>query len=349
MRYCSHFATLSPAVTLCPPHEPMNLRPALYDLAYRHSLDRPALDRLFQWAGFDDEPPNMQRWFWRCIALVAAALGGFGIVLWIAANWQSMGRTGHFALLQVLAVAGCLGAWRWPAARAAFGLLALLGIGALFAYFGQTYQTGADAWQLFALWAVLALPLCLAVRSDVLWSPWALVAMTAVTLWLLAHASGGWRFNSATSGIALTADAVALLLTALLSPAGPRWIGGGLWAHRTAGTLTVILISATAIKALFFASVAAPYGLGLGLLTACAVPLAQRRYFDIYLLSAVGLALNAVLVAGLTRQLLTHRDDFTVSVLMIGLAAAGLLAASVSGILHLARKHNAAMPTSEPT
>ena len=39
------------------------------------------------------------------------------------------------------------------------GLLAMLGMGALFAYFGQTYQTGADPWQLFALWAALSLPL----------------------------------------------------------------------------------------------------------------------------------------------------------------------------------------------
>ena len=45
---------------------------------------------------------------------------------------------------------------------ALLGLLALLGIGGLFAYFGQTHQTGADPWQLFALWAALVLPLRLA-------------------------------------------------------------------------------------------------------------------------------------------------------------------------------------------
>jgi len=45
-------------------------------------------------------------------------------------------------------------------------------IGGLFAYFRQTYQTGADAWQLFALWAALGLPLCLGVGSVVPWAPW---------------------------------------------------------------------------------------------------------------------------------------------------------------------------------
>ena len=77
-------------------------------------------------------------------------------------------------------------AWR-PAARAPLALLALLGIGGLFAYFGQTYQTGADPWQLFAWWAALALPLCLGVRSDVLWAPWAAVAVGAISLWVHAH------------------------------------------------------------------------------------------------------------------------------------------------------------------
>ena len=319
----------------------MNLRSTLYDLAHQHSLTRPAVARLLHWSGLDDEPPDLQLWFWRSVTLISAALGGLGIVLWIAANWQTMGRIGHFALLQSLAMLSCLGAWRWPVARVPLSLLGLLGIGALFAYFGQTYQTGADPWQLFALWAALALPLCLAVRSDVLWAPWALVAMTAVTLWLHAHAADRWQLDSATWGLTLAANAIALALTALLSPAGPRLIGGGVWAHRVAGTLTVIMISTAAIQALFSSQVATQYGWGLGLLTTCALLLAPRRNFDIYLLSAVGLALNTLLVAGLARQLLEQRNEPITSILVIGLAAAGLLAASVSGILHLARKYAA--------
>ena len=37
----------------------------------------------------------------RALAAVSAGLTGFGLVLWIAANWDTLGRTGQFALLQV--------------------------------------------------------------------------------------------------------------------------------------------------------------------------------------------------------------------------------------------------------
>ncbi len=37
-------------------------------------------------------------------------------------------------------------------------LLATLLLGVFLALFGQTYQTGADPWQLFANWALLILP-----------------------------------------------------------------------------------------------------------------------------------------------------------------------------------------------
>src|ERR1700752_2063305 len=42
---------------------------------------------------------NMRIDLARITALVAAALGGFGLILWIAANWDSLGRYGRFALL----------------------------------------------------------------------------------------------------------------------------------------------------------------------------------------------------------------------------------------------------------
>lgn len=84
-------------------------------------------------------------------------LAGLGLFMGIASNWNLMGRPGHFALMQGLVLATGVGATLIPRARAPLGLLALLAIGALFAYFDQTYQTGSDPWHLFALWSALAL------------------------------------------------------------------------------------------------------------------------------------------------------------------------------------------------
>ena len=44
------------------------------------------------------------------MAVLAAALGGLGIIFWIAANWSDFGRAGRFGLLQALVLIMCAGA-----------------------------------------------------------------------------------------------------------------------------------------------------------------------------------------------------------------------------------------------
>lgn len=90
----------------------------------------------------------------------------------------------------------CVGALLRPAARVPLALVALLATGGLFAFFGQTYQTGADPWQLFAWWSALTMPLCLGVRHDALWAAWAIVTMTALKLWSRAQGVEQWTSAS---------------------------------------------------------------------------------------------------------------------------------------------------------
>ncbi|CAB3824587.1 hypothetical protein LMG26858_00370 [Achromobacter anxifer] len=120
---------------------------------------------------------------------------GSAAVCWVAANWQDMTKVQRFAGVQgLLAVCALAAAWAGLRLRASPGvrrtipgaLLALAGIllGALLALLGQTYQTGADTWELFAWWALLLLPWALAAGSQAVWLLWALVLNVAVALWL---------------------------------------------------------------------------------------------------------------------------------------------------------------------
>ena len=120
---------------------------------------------------------------------------GSAAVCWVAANWQDMTKMQRFAGVQgLLAVCALAAAWAGLRLRARPGvrrsipgaLLALAGIllGALLALLGQTYQTGADTWELFAWWAVLLLPWALAAGSQAVWLLWALVLNLAAALWL---------------------------------------------------------------------------------------------------------------------------------------------------------------------
>ena len=323
----------------------MDLRLALSEIAAEHRLDARGRARLEALAGLHGEPTALAAWLPRGVAVLAAALGGLGLVFWIAANWQTLGRFGRFALLEAFVLVMCAGAlWR-PKARAPLGLLALLAIGGLFAYFGQTYQTGADPWQLFAVWAVLSLPLCIAARSDVLWAPWALVVMTGISLWIHAHTGHRWRVQADDLLVHLFGWVGALVLVATLSAPLRRATGAGIWSLRVAITLAVAMIASTGFAGLFGENAGLFYGLGLLVLAGGAVMLARRESFDVFGLSAVGLGVDALLIGGLSYLLLHNvHGDGIASLLFIGLAAAGLVAATVSVVLYLQRRHEGARP-----
>ncbi len=308
-------------------------------LAARHGLDAAGSQRLLALAtppGPDDAA--LQR-MWRGVAAGAAALAGLGVLLWVAANWADFGRTGRFAILQALVLLPLLGAAARPALRAPLALMAFLATGALFAYFGQTYQTGADPWQLFALWALLGLPLCLAVRGDLLWLPWAVVVVTAISLWVQAHTGHRWRVLSQDLAVHGAGWAGALLLVGLLGRGLARVTGAGVWSRRMAATLFVGMLGVTALGGLFGREIAPHYLAALVLLALWACWLCTPRGFDIFGLSAAALALDTLLLCGLARLLFQHMDDDMLGpLLLLGLAAAGMLAGSVHGILRVARR-----------
>jgi uncharacterized membrane protein len=316
----------------------MDLRLALHELAREHRLDTRATRELHRLAGLDDPPSGLERRLSLGVAVLAAALAGLGAVFWIAANWSELGRYGRFALLQALVLAACIGAVARPAARAPLSLLTLLAIGALFAWFGQTYQTGADPWQLFALWALLALPLAMGARSDVVWAPWAIVASSAIALWVQAHTGHQWRVEPQDALVHAAGWAAAALVVAALGTPLQRWTGAGQWSRRTAATLFVVMVVASGIGALFGSRVAAQYGVALLVLGSVAALHARRALFDIYTLSAAAFGLNVLLVGGLVRLLVDSGEREPVGALfVVGLAAAALLAATVSIVLRVAR------------
>jgi uncharacterized membrane protein len=330
----------------------VNATDIAYTLAAAHKLSHAQRAQLMALAAPLPPASSMRTWFWRAVTVCAAALGGFGVILWVAANWESFGRWGRFALLQVSILAFSAGA-AWllarhacgqnqtdahasPIAASSLGLVALLCIGALFAYFGQTYQTGADPWQLFALWAVLALPLCLALRSDVLWAPWSLVAITGIGLWLQAHSQHSWRSDADNFPVFAIASVMGVAVATLVGPTLRRFTGAGVWSFRLVVTLNVMGLTTAGIAALFSNTVAPQYLLALVLMAAAFAAWTRPSLFDAYAASATALGLVVLLVGGLARLLLSGgAGDWVGVFLMLALAAAGLLTAAVKLILHL--------------
>jgi uncharacterized membrane protein len=306
-------------------------------VALRYGLDAASTERLIRLAGLDAEPMDLARRAALAVAVFAAALMGLGLVMWVAANWDLLGRLTQTFLLQVIVLTACAAALPLPKARPALALLALLAIGGLLAHIGQTYQTGADPWGLFAWWSLLGLPLVLAVRSDVLWTPWALVTLTAIALWESTHAG-----DASAQGLAVHALAwlAAVLVVVLLSPPLGRISRAGPWSLRTAATLAVALVTLTAVLGLFDGRVQPVYWLGLAVLGGAAAVLALTRIFDLGTLGATVLGLNTLGLAGLAHWILgdvRSRLGLIAPLLLLGLVAAVLLAASVAALRALSR------------
>lgn len=108
------------------------------------------------------------------VRLTAAGVGFIlaGITCFVAANWQTLGDVLKFALPLGGLLSCALGVY-WKKLDTvpgqAFAFAMGLFIGLFLAVFGQTYQTGAFLYELFGLWFLLLIPLCILAKNKWLW------------------------------------------------------------------------------------------------------------------------------------------------------------------------------------
>ena len=86
----------------------MNVRLAINALASKHSLTKADTAQLVQWAELESPPTNLTNTLPRGLALLGASLLGFGLICFLAANWDLLGRFGQFTLLQSVFLGLCL-------------------------------------------------------------------------------------------------------------------------------------------------------------------------------------------------------------------------------------------------
>lgn len=122
-----------------------------------------------------DISPSARQWkiFMRTMLFWSGSIAlTFSILFFIAANWDGIGRMTKFALVEVSIVLGMLVYLKFKhneTIRQISLVVCMLCVGGLMALFGQTYQTGADPWQLFFNWALLTIPWVLISRFSVMW------------------------------------------------------------------------------------------------------------------------------------------------------------------------------------
>lgn len=285
-------------------------RDQLLNWAESDCLDKP------QWQALASQtqltPDNRQWAYWldRLLAGAGVLLVALGVVFFFAWNWDEIPRLGKFALA-ASALSGFTGMALFSADRSVLQQSALLGCGiatgALLALLGQTYQTGADIWQLFAAWAALMLPWVLLSRSTACWALcWAvanlaLLRFFSASMWFGLFA--GFSAYQALLIIAL-ANLAALAMFELLGRVLLGHSGRSLHRLCTLAGLTALLVGAIIG---WWQEAFVPLLIGFAIAAGLGVPLYRWWRLDLPILALLLFGLIAIGSAGLFKTLTAYQ------------------------------------------
>jgi uncharacterized membrane protein len=272
-------------------------------LAHDGYLSADALDRALALAGYTPALPEWRRFVDLLLLLLGAALSLSGVLFLFAYKWADIPRLAKLGLIEgaiVLAVA--LAAYRGLSSLA--GRVALLAaavlVGVLQAVFGQVYQTGADSYLLFLIWALLI-------------AGWVAIGGYA-PLWLLLlvllNLSLGlyWTQVLGVSETALTLalaglNAAWLLAWELAQRRGIAWLSGR-WMPRVVALATILLLVRATFGYIFASSFESDRDtlLWLGpvvylLYTLFTLVFYYRYLHDLFMLAAAALGMIIVVTA----------------------------------------------------
>ena len=135
-------------------------------------------------------------------------LGGlalaFAVMFFIAFNWNDIGRFAKFGIVEgliILAIVAYCKFGEHTATSKLSLLVATIFLGVLLALYGQTYQTGADPWQLFFTWALMMLPWAILGRFPAIWILWVVLINISIVLYHQTFRGAFWFIFSSDTGM----------------------------------------------------------------------------------------------------------------------------------------------------
>lgn len=279
---------------------------------------------------------DWHRFLDKLLLLLGVLLAVSGVIFFFAYNWDEMGRFSRFALVQGLIVLTLIGVWHLGLEKIA-GKVTLLAagvlVGVLLALVGQTYQTGADTYELFAVWCLLILPWAFLSRFDLMWLFCLLLLNIAIILYY--QTFGG--FFSVALGVEqmlwllFAINTVALLVWEWLVHSGRSTRRSVRWMTRLLATVSGGIITTLAIFAVLGESSLGtlPDLLSWVIWMLIAYYWYRKVELDVYVLAIGVLSVVAVINVALSRVLFEMLDidgsgGFTLmSLSVIGVSALG--------------------------
>ena len=302
-------------------------------------------------AGIPPSPKEWHLWIDRLLLWIGVTASLAGLVFFVAANWSEMGRFFKFALAEaaiILSLVAYVMGARFRYSNAAL-LAASLAVGALLALIGQTYQTGANTFELFIVWALLITPWVLLAKLPALWVLWLVILHVAYVFYLDTFGLFfGFDLTEERSLVPIALfDFSALIVWECFAAKGWEWTRGR-WVPRLlalVGGTAVTILAVLAIlqhhdtNGLYYAM----YGISLiGLYGTY-----RHAVFDLFMLAGTALSLIVVTTTGLGDALLAGSRDWTGSLFILAIFSMLATAAAARWLRNIARAQNEREKTAE--
>lgn len=300
----------------------------------RGRISQAALSTALRVAGAEPAPKDWCRFIDALMLWCGAVFMAAGVIFFFAYNWQEMGRFTKLGLLELALTGTVVACWQLGLERRsgqAALLAATLLVGALLALVGQTYQTGADPWQLFATWAVMVLPWVAIGRSATLLLFWVGLVNLALLLYFqtFPRIFGAIGLLFSTENLLwplFLFNTAVLCLWELAAWRRIAWLSER-WPLRVLSVASSGLITVLAVWTIFDFGASSAYALLVMPVWLAAVYVTYRhKLLDLFVLSGAVLSLIIVVTAWLSKLLL-DRADSAAALLFIGMVVVGLSAA----------------------
>lgn len=292
-----------------------------------HADVLPAALRL---AGVTPSPEDWRRFADGLALWLGVIFLGAGVIFFLAYNWDALARFAKFGMVEVPILAAIFACFRLRLEQLS-GQAALLGatllMGALLALVGQVYQTGADTYELFAVWALAVLPWVAVGRFGALWLAWiGLLHLAVVFYYQVFGGLFGLIFNmEKLLWVLFILDSAALCVWELAARR-VAWLRER-WPVRFLATASGALITLLVLWAIFDFNSRGATALLAYVAWLAAVYLVYRRWVrDVFVLAGGALSAIVVVSVFLSKHLL--EGNGASGYLFIGLVVIAMSAAS---------------------
>lgn len=268
---------------------------------------------------------NWGVWLSRLLLVLGVSLILSGIVYFFAFNWTKITPAMKLGSIQ-LAILGCFGALYFCGLAYLSGKIMLLSasvlVGVFLAVFGQIYQTGADAYNLFMMWALFILPWVILSEFAALWLVWLVVSNIFLFLYWNQVVMPETKSEMMIISYLVIFNSVFLGLREFFANQGMKWLQGR-WMRVVLVVIILFYVLIPTISLIAYPN-SATYALIIGAILSAIIHVAfyiiyRRKIPDMLGLAATIISGCVILESAILKiltEVFPHDDNATVFLLM---------------------------------